>query len=188
MKYPELLKNRRSIRNFEEREVDIDVIREIIKESTLAPSASNGQPWRFIIINNREVIRRLSDESKKNLLADMRDNPEAPGKNYEGVLKLDNFNVFYNAPCLIIIAGPRRRRHLHFDLALCASYIMFGAASRGLGTCWVAMGTAIRDPGLRAEIGLPEDFEPHVPVILGYPKLIPTAPPRNEPAILKVIP
>ncbi|MBN2398607.1 MAG: nitroreductase family protein, partial [Deltaproteobacteria bacterium] len=40
-----LLKKRRSIREFEEREVPLPLIREIIKESTLAPSASHGQPW-----------------------------------------------------------------------------------------------------------------------------------------------
>jgi len=187
MKYPELLRNRRSIRNFEDREVDIDVIKEIIKESTLAPSASNGQPWRFIIINNREVIRRISDESKKNLLADMKDVPDAPSKNYEGVLKTENFNVFYNAPCLVIIAGERGRRHLAFDIALCASYMMLGAAARGLGTCWVAMGAAIRSSDLRDEIGLADNLEAIAPIIIGYPKMIPTAPPRNEPAILKVI-
>lgn len=64
----ELLKKRRSIRDFEEKDVSLEIINEIIKESCLAPSAANGQPWRFIIVNNKDLIKKLSDESKKNLL------------------------------------------------------------------------------------------------------------------------
>ncbi|MBW2635868.1 MAG: nitroreductase family protein, partial [Deltaproteobacteria bacterium] len=65
----ELLKTRRSIRQFEDREVSLETIREIIRESCLAPSAANRQPWKFIIIQNRNFIKRLSDKRKKNILA-----------------------------------------------------------------------------------------------------------------------
>ncbi len=66
----ELLNKRRSIRHFEDKGVSLEIIRKIIKESCLAPSASNGQPWKFIIVNNKDLIKRLSDESKKNLLSE----------------------------------------------------------------------------------------------------------------------
>jgi len=56
----DLLKKRRSIRDFEAKEVPLDLIIEIIKESCLAPSAENGQPWKFIIVNNKEWIKKLS--------------------------------------------------------------------------------------------------------------------------------
>jgi len=52
MTFPELLKNRRAIRDFQEKEVSLDVVKEMLKESCLAPSASNGQPCQFIIVNN----------------------------------------------------------------------------------------------------------------------------------------
>jgi nitroreductase len=63
----ELLQIRRSIRQFEDKVVPIETIREIIDESCLAPSAANKQPWRFIVVNNKDLIKRLSDESKKNI-------------------------------------------------------------------------------------------------------------------------
>ena len=65
VEFYELLKKRRSIRDFEDKEVPLEIIREIVNESCLAPSAANGQPWRFIIVKNKVMIKRLSDESKK---------------------------------------------------------------------------------------------------------------------------
>jgi len=47
----ELLKTRRSIREFQEKEVPLALVQEIIRDSCMAPSSGNGQPWKFIIIN-----------------------------------------------------------------------------------------------------------------------------------------
>ncbi|MFH1351197.1 MAG: nitroreductase family protein, partial [Pseudomonadota bacterium] len=69
--FSELLKKRRAIRDYEERDVPLDMVKEIIRRSCLAPSSGNRQPWKFIIINNKAVIKRLSDENKKNLIADL---------------------------------------------------------------------------------------------------------------------
>jgi len=65
MTFTELLKNRRAIRDFQDKDVSLDIVKEILKESCLAPSASNGQPCQFIIINNKQIMKKLSDESKK---------------------------------------------------------------------------------------------------------------------------
>ena len=132
--YFELLKTRRSIRDFEDRRVPLEIVREIIKESCLAPSSGNGQPWMFVIVNNRELIKRLSDESKRNLVSYIERNPEAPVKKYEDVLRNKHFNVFYNAPCLIYILGLKEIGSAQVDCTLAASYLMFSAAARGLGT------------------------------------------------------
>jgi len=185
--FNEVLKKRRSIRDFQDKEVPLDIIRDIIKESCLAPSAANGQPWRFIIINNKDVIKRLSDDAKKNLISYIEKNPDAPTKKYEAALRNPDFNVFYNAPCLVYIAGSKQVRNLYVDCALAACYFMFSASERGLGTCWVGLGTSIQDPNLLKLIGMPEDHKIVAPLIIGYPKSIPSPPERNEPQILKIV-
>jgi nitroreductase len=76
---------------------------------------------------------------------------------------------------------------LELDCALAASYIMFGAASRGLGTCWVAFGSYIRDPQIKALLGIPDGCRIVAPIIIGYPKEIPAASERHTPQILRVI-
>ena len=121
--FPELLKNRRAIRDFQEKEVVLDIVKEILKESCLAPSASNGQPCQFIIVNNRETLKKLSDESKKNLLQDFAENKTTLNPNYVDMLKNEKFNVFYNAPCLIYVIGPKSVRSLDVDCALAVGFI-----------------------------------------------------------------
>jgi len=185
--YFELLKTRRSIRDFEDKNVSLDIVKDIIRESCLAPSSGNRQPWTFIIINDRALIKRLSDESKSNLVSYIETNPDAPVRKYEDTLRNNYFNVFYNAPCLIYILGLKEIGSVQIDCALAASYLMFSAAARGLGTCWVALGKHIQDPGLLEVIGMPKDCEIVAPIIVGYPRSIPDIPERMEPQILKTV-
>jgi len=187
MTFAQLLQNRRSVRNFQDKNVPVDLIREIIVESTLAPSAGNEQPWKFIIVNEKEMIQRISDESKKNILARIDANPNDYAKKYQKMLENESFNVFYNAPCLVIILGLSSLKNLHVDCALAAGYLMMAAASRGLGTCWVNFGTEIQDPGMKNELGIPENHTIVAPISLGFPEKIPPAPKRKEPEILKII-
>jgi nitroreductase len=187
MDYTQLIRNRRSIRDFEDRPVEIETVREIIKESCLSPSSGNRQEWRFVIINNKGMIKRISDDSKSNILKDMEAAPNAYNTKYIEVLKNKAFSVFYNAPCLIIVLGPKDNHTLEIDCSLIASYIMFSATERGLGTCWIGLGRAIKDPELLQELGISDDLKVIAPIILGYPKGIPEIPERNEPKILKII-
>ena len=183
----ELLKKRRSVRDFDDKDVSLEVIRQILKESCLAPSSGNGQPWRFIIVNNKDLIKRLSDESKKNILSHIEKNPDSPTKKYEAALRNPAFNVFYNAPCLVFIVGSKHIRSLHVDCSLAACYFMFSALQRGLGTCWIGFGTNIQNPDLLKQIGLLQDHIIVAPLIMGYPKSIPTVPERIDPQILKIV-
>lgn len=183
----ELLKTRRSVRNYQDKDVSLELLMQIIQEACLAPSSGNRQTWRFIVINDRDTIWRLSEESRTNLVAELDSNPTSYVKRYEAALRNPEFNVFYNAPSLVVICGDKRSHSLQVDCALAASYLMFSAAARGLGTCWVDLGARIYDPKLLEEIGLTDDLAIVAPIIIGYPKAIPSIPSRNEPIILKTI-
>ncbi len=187
MNFNELLESRRSIRNYQDKPVSLETIKEMIKESTLAPSSGNGQPWKFIIVNNKEMMKRISDESKKNILARINANPEDSALRYKGMLENESFNVFYNAPSLVIVLGRSDLKNVLVDCASATTYFMMAAVSRGLGTCWVNLGAVITDPELKNELGIPDNFTIVAPVIVGYPEKIPAAPKRNEPEILKII-
>ncbi len=185
--FSQLLSDRRSIRNYKDEKVDVELVREIIKDSTMAPNSGNRQPWRFSIINDTDLIRRISDESKQNIRAAISEDPDSPSNRYAGVLKNPDFNVFYNAPCLVLIFGDKAQRSIHVDCALAASYFMLAAADRGLGTCWVALGGDIRDPELLEIVGISEADAVVAPIILGRPAVIPKAPARKDPEIVKMI-
>ena len=187
MTFPELLQNRRSIRDFQLKNVPLNIIKDIIMDSRLAPSASNGQPWQFIIISNKDLMNKISADCKKNVLNDSSGNDTALSKSYETTLKDDKFNIFYNASCVVYIVGPKNVLSLDVDCALAASYMMFAAAQRGLGTFWIGFGINIRNPEIKKEMGLPDNSQIIAPLIIGYPKAIPAPLPRKEPQIINII-
>jgi nitroreductase len=183
MDFQELLKQRRSVRNFQKKDVPLETIMEIIRETCMAPSARHSQPWRFAVITDKDMIKRLSDESKRNLLIEIAETPDSPHKLYEEALKNERFNVFWNAPCLIVIYGPKEHDFLDCDCSLAAAYLMFSATEKGLGTCWIGLGDRIENPELLKEIGLTEGDRIVAPIILGYPKSIPEPRERKEPEV-----
>lgn len=187
MDFKELTRNRRSIRNYQNKEVPMEVLEEIIKDSILAPSAGNEQPWKFIIISSRNMINRISSECKKNFLKRIANNPANYAKKYEKMLSKDAFNIFYHAPAIVLILGETGLKNLYVDCALAASYLMMSATNRGLGTCWVNFGTAIQDQEIKEELGIPANHTIVAPIALGYPEKIPAIPRRKEPQILKMI-
>lgn len=187
MEFSELLEKRRSIRDYEDKEVPLELIREIIDESIKAPNAGNMQLWRFIVINSKSYMKKLSDRNKETILAHISKNPDSPWKGYESRIRDKDYNVFYNAPALIYIVGTSKSRTVPLDCALLAGYFMLSAASKGLGTCWIAQGAEVKDPETLEEIGLPKDYVIVAPIILGYPRAIPAMPARKEPKVLKVI-
>lgn len=187
MDFNTLLANRRSIREFQDREVPLPLLKEIIEETCLAPTAGNRQPVQFVIVRDRGLIRRLSDESKRSLLDDLSRNPDLPSKKYEAELRDAQFNVYYDAPCLVLFAGPKDLYSLDVDCSLTVAYFMFSATSRGLGTCWIGLGAHARDSRILAEIGLPSGSRIVAPVIVGYPRTVPPASERHSPDILKIM-
>lgn len=186
MKFKELLEKRRSVRKFQEKKVPVDLIDKIIGDSIKAPNAGNNQPWKFIVITDKKLIRQMSDDSKSSILAEIKQNPDSPFKIYKTPLENQNFNVFYNAPCLICIVAGKEASTMTADCALAAGYLMLSAVFRGLGTCWIELGKQVRDPNLLKMIKLPDGHQIYAPVIVGYPENIPVMPERKEPEIIHI--
>lgn len=187
MDFRELILKRRSIREFRAEPVPPDLVKQLVSDSVMAPNASNAQPWSFSIVMNPDVIKRLSDESKKNILWDMGESPASPDRGYVTLLNDSSFHVFYHAPCVVYISGDKSVRSVYVDCALAGAYFMLSAADRGLGTCWVDLGSAIRDPALRRLLGLGPGHVIVAAIAVGYPASMPEAPPRAAPRILAIV-
>jgi nitroreductase len=187
MDFSKLLEQRRSVRDYEDKKVPLELIQEILDDAIKAPNAGNMQLWRFVIVNNKEWMKKISDANKKLFVADIEANPNSPWKGYEKQFRNENYNMFYNAPTLIYVVGTAKMQTIAADGALLAAYFMLAAANRGLGTCWVAQGAEVKDPAILSELGIPENYRIVAPIILGYPKAIPPMPERKEVKILKII-
>ena len=90
MDFSELLIKRRSVRHFQDKPVPSGIIHTILAESILAPSAGNEQPWKFIIVSQREMIDRLSEVCKKSMLDRIASNPNDYAHKYEKMLAKEN--------------------------------------------------------------------------------------------------
>ena len=187
MNFDELLINRRSVRKFKDKKVANETILKIINDAILAPSSGNDQPWKFIIVNDKLIMKEISDEAKKNLLKRISLNPGDYAKKYEKMLNNESFNIFYNAPSMIFIIGEKKVKNMVINCTLAASYFMFSAAVHGLGTCWINFATVIDSPEILNKLGIPKECGIVAPIIIGYPEEIPNIPNRKEPEILKII-
>ena len=187
MDFSELLVKRRSVRDYQDKPVPLELIKDIIRDSIKAPNAGNMQLWRFVIVNNREWMKKISDSCKKAILDDIAQNPKSGFKVYEETVKNENYNCFYNAPALVYIVGSAKAATLSLDAGLFAAYFMLSATARGMGTCFIAQGGELKDALILTQLGIPENYRIYAPIILGYPKEIPQMPERKKPKILKAI-
>lgn len=183
--YQDLLKNRRSIRDYEDKKIDAKILQEILADTCQAPSAMGLEPWEFIVIQDQNLMKRISNESKISILHEIESTPNSKLKEYEQTLRGD-FNIFYNAPCLVLITGKKDDKFFEYDCALAAAYLMFAATARNLGTCWIGFCGDITNIDLRKEIELPDDYHIAASLIIGYPQNIPEYSAR-QPKILKMI-
>jgi nitroreductase len=108
------LKERRSIRSFQNKEIDDEHLNMILEAGRWAPSASNRQPWQFIIIKNKEILQQISDIA-------------VYGK------------FFKSAPLAIAIVGKPSEspNWYNVDTSLVSMQMMLMAWSLQIGTCWI---------------------------------------------------
>jgi nitroreductase len=180
---------RRAVRDYKPYDVPDDLIRELIKAGTYAPSAMNRQPWRFVVVKDRDVIARLSERSKKLLLdgTGKGDDPEA--EHLATALRMPGFNIFYNAPVLILIFATPDAMSPERECSLAAENMMLAGRSLGIGSCFIGLALPLgSDDATLEELKVPKGYRLVAPLIFGYPvKDIETAPPRKEDVILNWI-
>lgn len=181
------IKSRRSIRNFEDRPVSESAISTILEAATYAPTAVNMQPWKFTLIANKNKMKKLSDLAKPALISVLPDGGNEAFIGLKRKLSDSQFNVFYDAPLLVFVAGVKTPFSI-YDCSMAVQNMMLAAFSIGLGSCWIGSAvTLANDPQIKAELGIPDDHQVYSAVIFGYPKAQPNTPQKRPPVILKRI-
>lgn len=179
----EVIYQRRAVRSYRNEPVEEAVVRGLLDAAIQAPSAMNSQPWSFAIIQDRALLRSLSDRAKAHLLQAHGGDPRI-GR-YRDVLSDPGFDIFYGAPTLIVICAGAHGFFPMEDCSLAGENLMLAAVGKGLGTCCIGWARPLLNlTEIKAELGIPADFTPVLPIIVGYPSATPTAPPRNPPRIV----
>jgi nitroreductase len=145
----EAIKTRRSIRRYLDRDVEQHLIIQVLDAARYAPSASNIQPWEFIIIQDKNVKEKLSQIHKHSLF-----------------LK--------GAPVVIVILGNESLSEHHYlvDCAAAIENLLLAAHGLGLGCCWVAiysMKSTEREEIARKILSIDRTYRIVALVGMGYP-------------------
>ena len=116
----EVIKNileRRSIREYKEKEVPEELIDEIVKAGTYAPSGMNRQSPIIVAITNKEIRDKLSKINAK-------------------IMGVET-DPFYGAPVVIVVLANKNVPTYIYDGSLVMENMMLAANSLGLGSCWI---------------------------------------------------
>lgn len=184
MELVEAVRTRRSVRKYKSERLPEQTVRELIALATWAPSAMNQQPWAFVVVEDKDYLKKLSDRAKAALIASIEAMPWLEG--FRGRLSDPQFDLFYGAPVLVLIYGDKNIPTYVYDCSMAALNLMLAARDKDIGSCWIGFvaGTA-NTPEIKNELDVPEEYELVAPVILGYREGPAGAGERREPEIIK---
>ena len=143
-----IVKLRKSERNFSNKKVHRELLLEILEAGRLAPSACNNQPWKFIVVDEPDILQKLHKAYPR--------------------------DWFATAQCVIVFCGNSDeawvrpldgKNHRDIDVSIAVTHISLMATSKGLGTCWVCN---FNPEIVREMLQLPKNLEPVVLLPIGY--------------------
>ena len=181
----EAIDQRRSVRSYAPQKLEWATINTLLATAVRAPTAVHEEPWAFVVIQDRVVLKRLSDRARLVFADEAHPDLLALGGHALDIFASPDFNIFYNAGTLIVIGTQLTGPFVAADCWLAAENLMLAACASGLGSC--VIGSALSTLNLsevKDELGIPHDFVAIAPIVVGVPlgEAPPTA--RKDPKVL----
>jgi len=151
MDFYEVIRTRRSIRSYRSEPVPEEVLNRVLEAARIAPSGDNRQPWRFIVVKDEGLKRRL-------------------------VPACGNQSFIAEAPVVVVACGRNidydRGRYMGgfsmlVDVSIAFTHLVLAARAEGLGTCWIG---DFSNEEVKRVLGVPEGANVVAVTPLGYPK------------------
>lgn len=174
---------RRAVRSYAAREVDEELVRQLLLAAVQAPSAMNQQPWAFAVIHGRKRLRDLSERAKLHLVGSFPTSFELRPRSelYEN----PSYDLFHHAGTLVVIYAMQGRLNPSEDCCLAAENLMLAAYGLGLATCPIGFARSWFDLlEIKRELGVPEHYSAVMPITLGYPAGLTDPTSRDEPNVV----
>lgn len=164
------IENRRSIREYLPDKIDESKIELLLESAMLAPSGNNAQPWHFIIVDNEEMKKKVSEVSGRQkwmesaavfivCVADLNVRIRDSGD-----VNIDEDSSQFEVKQIIR------------DTSIATEHIVLEATSIGLGTCWVS---EFKQDEIRKVLGIPENKYVVTVLVIGNPAENPGKRPRK---------
>jgi len=169
-------------------------IRALLDAAVHAPTAMHQEPWRFVVVQNRALLKRISDRAKTMVVGQAAHHgnllkpPGAAGDGVASLLADPEFNIFYDAGTLVIIAAVPANEFVGADCWLAAENLMLSARAHGLATCVIGFAVpALNTPDIKAELKIPAEMHVFAPIIVGVERGDTPAVPRKSAVVLNWI-
>jgi nitroreductase len=157
MDFAKLVKSRHSIRSYLDKPVGREKIAACLEAARLAPSASNTQPWHFVVVDDPALKQKLCDAAFSGLFSTMRFPHEAP------VLVAA---VASPTPARMQAGNTFLRTNFGLiDMGIGVEHFVLQAAELGLGTCWMGL---FNEGNVKKTLGIPRSHKVVVMLTLGY--------------------
>ena len=139
----EAIQKRHSVRAYKSTPIPEEKLMKILEAGRLAPSASNIQPWHFIVVKDPEKRKKLAKSKWAKFLAE--------------------------APVVIVGCGNQKASPKWFmvDVAIAMQNMVLAATSEGLGTCWVG---SFNEREVKELLKIPENYRVIALLAVGYPR------------------
>lgn len=145
----EVIRKRQSVRSYQDKEIPEEVLQQVLEAGRLAPSASNKQCWKFIVVKDEDLRKKLI--------------PACKNQKFIGEAPVVIAGCATN-PDYVMTCGEHS---YPIDLAIALDHMSLQAAALGLGTCWIG---AFYQDQVKEILGVPEDVRVVSLMPLGYPK------------------
>lgn len=173
---------RRAVRAYTDEELDRATVERLIHFAVQAPSAMDLEPWAFVLFEGKARLRDFSQQAKQALL---RSPEERTSPKMREMLADPAFNIFYDAPVLVVICATSAQSQAAEDCCLAAQNLMLAAHAEGVATCPIGLARLwLNLPATRVALGIPQDWHPVFPVILGRAREHPASPGRRAPRLM----
>jgi nitroreductase len=153
MEVLKILKETRSIRKYQKKEIPKEIIEDIIDCARFAPTAVNIQPWEFIVITDKNMREKIADIT-------------------------DYGKFIKDAPVCIVVFCKDTKYYLE-DGSAATTYILLAAKSYNLGSCWIAGDKKFYAEKIRELLKVPEGYKLISLISIGYPDENPHPQKRN---------
>lgn len=149
MEVSEAIRKRQSIRAYENKPVPEEKLNRVLEAARLAPSASNRQNWKFVVVKDAQRRHELG--------------MAANGQSFVGEAPVIIVAVATEPKGIMACEVPRYA----VDLAIAVEHIALAAVEEGLGTCWIG---AFSQKKVKEILGVPEQYQVVTVLPLGFPR------------------
>jgi nitroreductase len=186
-----LIASRRSIRNFEERPVPPEHLARILEAARLAPSSTNRQPWRFVLLTRKEEREKIAGAviqpfitAAPALFVCCIDRSAFTKRLVErrlgelvdaGVVSQEAAVFLYSQRMPEQVEEVKTPPSAYLDMGIAVEQMVLQAAALGLGSCWVRL---FNPAEVHQILALPAQIEVVALLPVGYPAENPPARPR----------